>query len=215
LQLGVPSSVAGQPAIMTAQTSVRLATGVLPGDVVTLIGHHLDGATVQARLASRLVTTPVTLAPLAGATSTRVQLQLPNDQVNLPAGSYTVALAVTDGAGVTRTTNVLAFAIAPRILSVSPPNPVTVDGHGGATLTITASPQAWVDQKVTLLVDDAEFRITPLTGNTATLVFALANAPLGQHWLRLRVDGVDSQLVADYTATPLAFDPLQQVDITP
>lgn len=215
LQLGVPNPVAGQPAIMTAQSAARLATAAKPGDVVTLIGHHLTGASVQAQLSSRWVTTPIPLAPLAGATSTQVQLQLPNDQVNLPAGYYTVALAVTDGSGVTRTSNVLSFAIAPRILTIAPANPIKVDGSGNATITLTASPQAWADQKVTLLVDDAEFRVTPFAGKSATLVFPLTKPALGLHWLRLRVDGVDSQIVADFTAAPLKFDLTQQVNITP
>jgi hypothetical protein len=38
-------------------------------------------------------------------------------------------------------------------------------------------------------------------------------APAGEHWLRLRVDGVDSVLV-DRSVTPPVYDDTQKVTIT-
>ncbi|HEU4616344.1 MAG TPA: hypothetical protein VFS15_29800, partial [Kofleriaceae bacterium] len=81
--------------------------------------------------------------------------------------------------------------------------------------TLTLSPQVWVDQQVTLLVGDKQYRANPRNNKTATAVFPLKPAPLGTAYLRVRVDGVDSFVIADYSATPLAFDPAVQVSITP
>ena len=105
-------------------------------------------------------------------------------------------------------------SIVPRILSISPASPFAVDGSGNATITLEVSPQAWVDQAVSLLVGDREFRAEPRTVKDGTLVFPLSPAPLGKLFLRVRVDGVDSFVVADYSASPPSFDPAVQVEIT-
>jgi hypothetical protein len=213
LQLAVQAPNPANPPIATAQPTARLATGSLPGDIVQLTGHNLDG-TVQVQLTSRWVTTPYTLSPLPGASSTNVSFQLPNDQTNLPAGIYNVQLAVTSS-GTTRNTNVLSFPIGPRILTIVPQNPAAVDGSGNVAFAVTVSPQVWGDQQAQLLVDDQAVRADPLTTKTPSLNFQVIAPVHGTHFLRVRIDGVDSWIVQDYTAATLVFDPAQQVNITP
>ncbi len=200
------------------QPAARLQSGAKPGDIVTLTGTNLaagSGGTVKIRLLSRWSPNPFEVAPLPGGTSTQVQFKLPDNQVDLPAGFYTVSVGVTKAGDSERITSSLSFPIAPRILTIAPANPIHVDGQGNATITLTLSPQLWVDQQVTLLVGDKQYRANPRNNKTATAVFPLKPAPLGAAYLRVRVDGVDSFVIADYSATPLAFDPAVQVNITP
>jgi hypothetical protein len=71
-----------------------------------------------------------------------------------------------------------------------------------------------------LLLGDKDARqITaePHPAQIDTLTFIIRDAPVSAtegFYIRLRIDGVDSLLVADYTAAPPAFDENQKVKIT-
>ncbi len=62
-----------------------------------------------------------------------------------------------------------------------------------------------------LLGGDAN-RAHTVGGDTAE--FTVKEARPGDHRVRLRVDGVDSLLVFDHTATPPAYDPTQLLTVT-
>jgi len=78
-------------------------------------------------------------------------------------------------------------------------------------LTVKCSPQVWPQQRASLLLGDVELLADPHPTKTDTLTFPLGTLS-GEHWVRLRVDGVDSLLV-NYAATPLAFDATQKVTL--
>src|SRR5262249_21332193 len=65
------------------QVSVRL------GDELTIVGHHLDGDSVAVRFTSLRLATPRT-EPATG-TADQVEVTVPNDPADLPAGFYTLA----------------------------------------------------------------------------------------------------------------------------
>ncbi|HEY5948930.1 MAG TPA: DUF4255 domain-containing protein [Kofleriaceae bacterium] len=199
----------------TRQPGAMLQSGAKPGDVVTLVGNNLSGGAVSVKLLGRWSAVPFAVAPLAGATDTQIQIRLPDNQVDLPAGFYAISVGVTKPADAERVSNSLSFAIVPRILTITPPNPIKVDAQGNATITIKVSPQVWIDQPASMLLGDREVRANARTVRTDTLVFPVKPAPLGKHFVRVRVDGVDSFVIADYGATPLAFDTALQVNITP
>jgi hypothetical protein len=69
------------------------------------------------------------------------------------------------------------------------------------------------EQRAALLLGDREVLAQPHPAATDTLTFVVTAAPTGEHFLRLRIDGVDSLLV-DRTATPPVFDSNQRVTIT-
>lgn len=188
----------------------------LLGDTVTLRGHHLDQGTLSVRFANPRLTDPVPVQILA-QTSNEVRLRLldtPDDPAAAKkwvAGFYTVALVLTDGDR-ERTTNELPLAVAPRILS----SPATV-ARGPlpdleALLALPCSPEARLAQRAALLLGDREVPPEPRAAASAPLTFKVKQAPLGKHFLRLRVDGVDSFLI-DPTAVPPAFDTSLQVEI--
>ncbi|MGN6561524.1 MAG: DUF4255 domain-containing protein [Thermomicrobiales bacterium] len=189
------------------------------GDVITLTGHHLDGANA-VRLSHPRLPDPLAIPPpaLVETTATEVKVRLPDDPARFPAGFYQIAAVIPpsaqqladDPAALPVLTNQLPFPLAPAITSPLPLNAVR-DGIGTVRLRLTCAPQVRPDQRASLLLGDRETLAAPHAALTDTLDFVIAAAP-GDYWLRLRVDGVDSMLV-DRSVTPPRFDPTQKVTI--
>jgi hypothetical protein len=186
------------------QPAVRL------GEVITVIGTHLDklppttvvGHFEHATLGFTLALPPTMQSP------SQLTFTLPNTpaaQVEWAAGFYTLTLVV-DG----RPSNALGFALAPRIVpSVSPR-----DANNDVVATVQVQPLVRPDQRARLLFDDRELVPDAFTTPQATLTFAVTKPALGLHSTRLRVDGVESLLIADYSAQQPIYDPSQQVTVT-
>jgi hypothetical protein len=111
-----------------------------------------------------------------------------------------------------RLTNEVPVLLAPRIQNIAP-NPAARDVTGSVTLQISCSPEVRPLQRASLLIDDREVPAQPVAAQTNLLTFPIPHAPAGSHYLRLRVDGVESWLV-DRTQVPPVFDPTQRVTIT-
>ncbi len=178
-------------------------------DIITLTGVNLDGAGVAVQFNHPLWSSPVTQLPAAGATSTSVPVQIPNNPATWPAGFYTVSVLVTrPGESFQRETNQLTFALAPSI-SVTPASTPA----GSVVYTVTVAPDVWPTQRASLIVGSGEFLADPITTASGTLTVPTSGLTVGSYWVRLRVDGVDSLLV-DRSKTPPVFDPTQQVTLT-
>jgi len=193
------------------------------GDLLTIKGLNLDGANIAVVLSHPLLAVDRVLAPEPGATATEIQVIIPTDAANLPAGLYSLKVEVTrPGELFSRSTNKLSFALAPAITS---PMPMTVALAGGnATITITCQPDVRIAQRAALLLGDREVLAapppppppaTPPPTQTNTLTFQVLNAVPGEYFVRLRVDGVDSLVFdrSDEDALPV-FDQTQKVTIT-
>jgi hypothetical protein len=180
------------------------------GDLITFTGHDLAGAQVALRFTTTGFAAPITLPVDAGATDTRMTVTVPNDPANWPAGIYAVAAVVSASGVPDRTSNEMPLAIAPRITSALP---MTVSHtQGNAQLNLTCSPQVRPEQRVALLLGSREILAESLSAQTGDLTFIVTGAVPGDFWIRLRVDGVDSQLV-NYATTPPTFDATQKVTI--
>ena len=178
-------------------------------DVITLTGVNLDGTALGIKFNHPLWSAPVTQPPQAGATSTSVPVQIPNDPANWPPGFYTVSVLVNrPGESFQRETNQLSFALAPSI-SVAPASAPA----GSVVYTVTVTPDVWPTQRASLIVGSSEFLADPITTASGTLSVSTSGLTAGSYWLRLRVDGVDSLLV-DRSKTPPVFDPTQQITLT-
>lgn len=214
-----PSLIPPYPAL----TGVILSagrTGAALGDAITLEGHHLGGSAVTVRLTHPALPSPIDI-PQAGFTSasdTAITFPLPsagNAPSQFAAGVCTVVVAVTQ-AGVTHTTNALFVALEPDIVSRAPANAPA----GNVAVAVTCVPQVRLTQKVSLLFGSREIAPQPFVvpANPAapsSLQFNVTGAPAGQHFLRLRVDGVDSNLVVLAGAPPAPqFDPNRMVTVT-
>ena len=195
------------PLTMLSKPSARIGTGC----VLTLTGTNLDGTTVVGEFAP--AARPGVIIPLnpSVATATSVVFDLPNNPTDWPAGLYSVALLISKPGDPDRQTNALSFTLAPRITAITP---AALDAQG-LPLTVSFSPDVLPDQRISVLVDDAEGVAGP-HGKVSTLslnVPGVAPSP-PVRWVRLRVDGIDSFLVSDYTAVPPSFDPSQGVTVT-
>jgi hypothetical protein len=192
------------------------------GDKLILRGHHLDGASLTARFSNPRLGAPIEIGPLAAAPSTEladIEVTLPNDAGSSAvwvAGYYTVSLVVTRNSSPTnklRTTNELSFALAPQILSGLPLTRAAATGD--FALTLTCSPEVLPEQRASLLfgADEIEAHAHATKTNTLTFQIPIDETSIGEHFVRLRVDGIDSLLVK-YDQTPFAFDDDQKVTIT-
>lgn len=200
------------------QPAVRL------GEEIVLEGHHLLADSVTVPLTNRRVGVTNELAIPAGSTESQIAVPLPDEPANWPAGYYIVEAVLSQAGAPARTTNALAFALAPRItLSAS----TVPRGNGDVEITLDCVPQIREKQQVALLFGDRE--IAPASISTpeppggpppptdpaapTTLTFQISDVEPGEYWLRLRVDGVDSLLV-DFSTTPPSFDASQKVTVT-
>ena len=109
----------------------------------------------------------------------------------------------------TTLTNVLFFALAPRISAV----PVVTGGASNPTVKIQFYPEVRDAQRIEVFVGGDPFKPTPFVGNVSTLTIPLIGIkPIeGSIPIGLRVDGVDSILVRDPTAKPPQFEPQQTI----
>lgn len=187
------------------QTSARL------GDTLLLTGHHLAGDTVGVRFSHPLWSTPV-LRPATVVSASRLTVDIPNDAAAWPAGTYAVTVVITDTDGTEHTTPALPLTLAPRILGLTP-NPVARGPGGEVTLTAEFQPRARPDQRVALLLNGRELPAPARATPVDTLAFTALDVPPGDHFVRLRVDGVDSLLI-DWSQNPPVFDVSQQVTVT-
>jgi hypothetical protein len=183
-----------------------------PGDILTIDGYHLEGDSVIVRFMNPRLTAAIDVLPQPGHTATEITVQLPDEPAKWPAGFYTLAAVIKRAGEPDRTTGELPLSLAPRILAIVP-NPAARDASGNVTLTLTCSPQVQPAQRAALLLGDREVLAQSHPAQTDTLTFLVTTAPVGDHFVRLRVDGVDSLLV-DRTVTPPVFDPSQKVKIT-
>lgn len=193
-----------------SQTAARL------NEIVTLDGVHLDagvGETVVVLFSHRLFAAPVQVAPVGGGTASRVQVRVPNNVDDFPAGLYGIRVGFLKAGKLERTTNELGLSLAPNNPTISPASPITRDGNGDATLTVTAAPKVWRGQRASLLLGTREVIAPALTvAKTDTLTFKFNAIEPGTYAVRFRVDDSDSILI-DRSVTPPIFVASQSVEI--
>jgi hypothetical protein len=179
------------------------------GDVLIIRGHHLAGTDLEVHFSSSRLPEPLVLSPLAGTSATEIRVQLPNDSADWVAGFYTLTVALqTDKP---RSTNALPLALAPRITTITP-TPENPTAGADLSLRLAFTPSVRPEQRVVLLFGDQEIAALPRASITNQLDFLILDVPAGEHFLRLRIDGVDSLLV-NRAVIPPAFDQTQKLTI--
>ncbi|MFY9553200.1 MAG: DUF4255 domain-containing protein [Blastocatellia bacterium] len=194
----------------------------LPGDQIRVIGSRLTGGGVRLR-SLRFATPPQPVT--APVNDNELGVTLPN---NLAAGFYTIAVEVVTPRG-TITSNDLALAVAPVITA---PMPLTVPRVGGtATIDLTCSVNVLIEQRVSLLLGEHETQAEPPgqppPASRNAFRFVIETPPVGDFPVatgtplltRLRVDGVDSEIIAprlpgEPETAPLGFDDAMRITIT-
>ncbi|WP_044292318.1 DUF4255 domain-containing protein [Rivularia sp. PCC 7116] len=185
------------------QLSVRL------GEEISVKGHNLnsDDGRVLVLLKNKNLDISVELELQQQSSATEINIQIPNQPADFPAGFYTVAVKLRRE-GKEQTTNALPFSLAPKIEPNTPNN---------QTVTIICTPQVWQDQEVTLLLGSRQLlpteQQTQNPGKTNTISFNVETIPAGEYFVRLRVDGVDSLLINNSVKPPV-FDSSQKVRLS-
>lgn len=216
----VPNATPPAPATptLTAVAPPARQPAARPGDLLTLEGSALAGDTVTVRFGNPRLAAPLVVPAQPGGGATRIAARIPDAPADpgapaaWVAGFYTVAATIARAGQPDRSTNDLALALAPTVAGIAP-NPAARDASGRVELTVTCRPQVRPGQRASLFLGDREIPAQPHPAPTGTLTFRVEGAPPGLHWVRLRVDGVDSLLV-DRTVVPPTFDPSQRVRIT-
>lgn len=213
-------------------TELRLPARQLsaqPGDKITLFGSKLSGG--QARLSSPRF--PVVPQPATTQVSdTRLDVTLPATTDHLAAGFYTIAVKLNTPRG--EPSKGLPLAVAPIITTPLPPavTRVVTGQEVAATINLTCAVDVQPTQRVSLLIGDYEATATPPpppppdpapTRNFEFVIKARTSdpfpVPTGVALLaRLRVDGVDSEIIAPRGAgepenAPLKFDDSKKITI--
>lgn len=177
------------------------------GALVSLMGHHLDGANREVRLVNPRFAIDETLAATGTVSADQLDFMIPLARAaDFPVGVYEVsATLLRPQETVIRETNRLACIVAPGITNL--PQTIVRDGTDTAQLTLDFTPQLRPGQRVSLLLGSREIAIATPAAPVASLNFTIADAEPGIHLARLRVDGIDSPLV-DRAATPPQFLPV-------
>jgi hypothetical protein len=203
-----------------ALNSVRLPErrlSAVPGDLVILNGSRLSGGV--ARLASLRFDSPPQPAT-AAVDDAHLDVTLPS---GLAPGFYTIAVRLNTPQGEI-SSNELPLAVAPVITT---PLPLTATRTGGqAVIDLDSSVAVLPAQRVSLILGDYEAQAEPRTAETNSFRFIikeLANGdfptPIGTGLLaRLRIDGVDSEILAprqpnEPENAPLNFDENKKITI--
>ncbi len=141
---------------------------------------------------------------MAGNESGLVRFVVPNLPADLPVGTYSLRVLVQrPGETTRRESNQLALTIVPRITTAMPIG-VARDAQGDVTVALTCSPEVRPHQRASIIVGALEALAEPHDATTNALSFEIVDAPVGTHFLRLRIDGIDSILV-DRSVTPPVF----------
>lgn len=194
------------------------------GETLTVTGIRLSGAGATALLMHRLVPTPLEVPVVPNATGTGFTLTLPNDvaaQTAFTPGLWQLSLRLTlAGESFARETNGIGVPIAadPVItadgaLGLPAVNVVRAGAPPQVTVTLRTRPQVRLGQRAILSLDGASADALPRAAASDPLMFNFPNStPVGNRWVRLRADGVDSPLVLRSGPAPV-FDPTQQLAV--
>jgi hypothetical protein len=207
----VPELVPPYPTIESVDPPAKQPAMRL-GDTVRVSGHDLAGSSTVVRFAHRLLTTPNEVSIGVSADATGIDVPIPNDPANWPAGVYsvTVSLIQPDDTRL-RDSNVAAALLAPE--PVLPPTTLTRDPlTRQVTVTLDVTPDVQAAQEATLTLGGDSALADERTAAVSTLTFVLGDVPPDHQWVRLTVDGVESLLVKRDVDPPV-FDPLQFVTV--
>jgi hypothetical protein len=181
------------------------------GEAIMLEGHRLAGTSRAVLLANDRFAIEEAVTVPDGTVDGSIAFTIPTaDAADFPVGVYRVAARLIRPAETDpRETNRLAMTLAPHITGL--PMVVVRDGLGTATFTIDFHPALRAGQTVTLILGRQAYAPEPFTPPVTAIDFVIANAPVGNHLARLRIDGIESPIV-DRSAAPPEFLP-QRIDI--
>lgn len=225
LSRGAPDPVSGrergvvvQPGLVPPLPTLEAVTGadghpgIGLGETVSLSGHHLNGSAREVHLVNERHGVDERLPASGLSAAAGMQFEIPTARAaDFPVGVYRVsARLVPDGETGVRESNHLALVLAPRLSGL--PISVVRDSSDVASFTLNFAPAVRDGQAATLVLGQREVPSETFSAPATSLDFVIADAPVGNHLARLRIDGIDSPII-DHTATPPVFLD-QRIDIS-
>ena len=182
---------------------------------LTLFGTNLGGTPLTFHFAHPLLSSPNVITVSTPHDASKVTIKIPNDPVGWPAGLYTVTADVPSDQ--LRITNALAIPLAPTIDAIvkgtSDPTLVVLTITITPEVRLTTTPPVTLLQTVSLIIGDRQVAPDAIT-NPTVFTFSVPDPPQGTPvYMRMRIAGIDSLLVADFTQSPPTFDPTQGVPL--
>jgi hypothetical protein len=174
------------------------------GETIDLVGHHLDGTGRTVLLNNDGFEIDQGIPAMGTGGPGLIQFSIGALQAaDFPVGLYRIGARVQrPGELQPRETNRLAMTVAPEISGL--PIAVARDGAGTASFTLNFLPELRQGQLVALVLGQQEFAPQAFVAPVSSLDFAIANAPVGSHLARLRIDGIDSPII-DRSVEPPVF----------
>jgi hypothetical protein len=167
--------------------------------VLILKGQNLAGDDVRLRFThQRLPLVREEQIAAADATAEEIKFIIPSNpataNTDWAAGIYSIkAFIKRNGDDKDYISNEIALTFSPEVTAIAPANPMSPDGNGDVTLTVTCKPEVLPEQSAAVLLADREVQAEAHNTATDQLTFVITEAPLiTDAVLRLRVDGVDS-----------------------
>lgn len=219
---GVATVVGGVPELTGVRPAPFMPAAEL-GSALTLLGDRLDQSNMVARFRNFRLENAIEIAAPPSATGAELRFTLPTFPATATAfddwapGLYSVGLIVglPDVANQPqRASNEVAFALAPTISVVQ--NATQGSVAVGSQLDVTCTPHVRPEQRVVLVFGEQQLTPSASTllvalGDPSRFSFVVPDLPSGDYPVRLRVDGVDSNLVN--AAPSPGFDPSRRVRI--
>ena len=186
-----------QSAITGLTYPVAGLDSALPGEDVDVAGINLPVGDLVARLRHLTLDLRVELPAPAPADPARDPRQLSLPAAGLAAGTWALSLAEA-GAEVLLTPEVV-LAVRPEVTGLA----AVAAGAGAVTVTVSVAPPVQADQRASVLIGGQAVPAGLIGADTAQPAVT-APLPPGPARVRIRVDGVDSDIV-DRQAVPPAF----------
>jgi len=188
------------------QPAVRL------GETIVLNGHHLDGTVREVHLVNELREVDETLAATGTSAAAQLTFEIPAARLaDFPVGVYRVSVRlIPSGESEVRESNQLALVLAPDLTGL--PTSVVRDGNDVASFTLDFLPEVQAGQSVALVLGQQEVAPQSFTAPVSSLDFVIEDAPVDNHLVRLRVDGIDSPIIDRAASPPVFLD--QRIDIS-
>ncbi|MGY1409200.1 MULTISPECIES: DUF4255 domain-containing protein [unclassified Luteimonas] len=196
------------------------------GDTVAVTGIRLAGATPRARLRHRLRETPFEIDVVLDTDGRGFSLELPDDlaaQAALPAGPWQLSLVLTPAdEPAPRETNAIPLLLSarPTIEAIGAPlnlpaiSIVRSADPPRVRVTLASQPRVRPQQQAVLMLGARQCSANPRAADGDPLVFDFPTTlTTGDHYLRLRVDGIDSELIVIAPDQAPVFDPELQVTV--
>jgi hypothetical protein len=221
----VPGLFPPTPTLLRIESGNALHTARL-GDTITVTGTRLAGTATRVRLQHRLRDTPLELPVVPNVSGTSFTLTLPNDaaaQTNVPAGTWQVSLVLKpSGEPDEHESNAIplqisaapAFVASGAPLNLPAPSLLRQTAQNRVRVTLASRPKVRPEQTASLMLGGMQAVANHRTAIGDPLVFDFPiTLPAGQQFARLRVDGVDSELVIVPVNSAPVFDPAQRLSV--